>query len=121
MKPADFGRLLASSSARGVIQNRELAPFAEVFSSTTTAGTFSMKAQGAMAWEMVRYALGWNRARRYVDNFVVLSEVSACMLVVAIMCMPFCATLSKSTLFCGDVICVAARAPTYVQARRYFA
>ena len=64
MKPADFGRLLASSSARGVIQNRELVPFAEVFSSTTTAGTFSMKAQGAMAWEMVRYALGWNRARR---------------------------------------------------------
>ena len=57
-------RLLASSSARGVIQNRELTPFAEVFSSTTTAGTFSMKAQGAMAWEMVRYALGWNRARR---------------------------------------------------------
>ena len=56
-----------------------------------------------------------------VDSFVVLSEVSACMLVVAIMCMPFCATLSKSTLFCGDVICVAARAPTYVQARRYFA
>ena len=56
-----------------------------------------------------------------VDNFVVLSEVSACMLVVAIMGMPFCATLSESTLFCGDVICVAARAPTYVQARRYFA
>ena len=43
-----------------------------------------------------------------VDTFVVISEVSACMLVVAIMGMPFCATLSESTLFCGDVICVAA-------------
>ena len=61
---------------RVVIQNRELVPFAEVFSSTTTAGTFSMKAQGAMAWEMVRYALGWNRARRSWGSFVVLTEVS---------------------------------------------
>ena len=45
-----------------------------------------------------------------VDSFVVLSEVSACMLVVAIMCMPFCATLSKSTLLVVEMLFVSQRA-----------
>jgi len=60
LKPADFGRLLASSDVRGVIPNRELqlAPFAEFFSSATTAGASSIEARRGMVRHIAPYGPG---------------------------------------------------------------
>jgi len=58
LKPADFRRLLTSSDARGVIPNRELAPFAELFSSATTAGASSIEARRGMVRHIAHYGPG---------------------------------------------------------------
>jgi len=43
---------------RGVIPNRELAPFAEFFSSATTAGVSSIEARRGMVRHIAHYGPG---------------------------------------------------------------
>ena len=115
LMPADFGRRLRVASSQ--IANSRRSPK----SSATRQPLFRRSREAR--WREKSRATHWagtgHAGLGPLDGFAVLSEVSACMTVVAIVCMLFCARLYGPTLFCGDVICVAARARSFGQETVY--
>ena len=99
MKPADFGRLLTSSDARGVIPNRELAPFARIIQQRDDRWRFLDRSPPRDGATYRALRTGLEPSMPYEDGLAARSHEPACTLSDAIACMLFYAKLSLARLF----------------------